>query len=89
MKHYNIIITGQVQGVFYRDSARRVAEKLGLTGQASNQPDGSVLIEAEGEASAIDQLVAWCKEGPKHAQVENVQVSQGEIKGYRKFEVEW
>ena len=54
LKHFNIKITGKVQGVFFRDTARQVARSLGVAGYASNRPDGSIYIEAEGEDQVVD-----------------------------------
>ncbi len=65
-------IKGRVQGVFFRDSTRRVAESLGITGHAINLPDGDVEVLACGDASSLDQLGEWLKEGPPHARVDDV-----------------
>lgn len=72
-----IHVTGQVQGVSFRASARVVATRLGLAGYARNQPNGSVLIVAEGSAAALDELVAWCETGPAHGRVDRVEVTSG------------
>ena len=80
-----IHITGHVQGVNFRASAQRLARQLGLTGYARNQPDGSVLIVAEGSTEALDELVAWCKIGPPRATVDRVEVSTGVPAGYQRF----
>jgi acylphosphatase len=65
-------IRGRVQGVFFRDSTRRVAESLGITGHAINLPDGDVEVLACGTPSSLDQLGEWLKEGPPHARVDDV-----------------
>lgn len=65
-------IKGRVQGVFFRDSTRRVAQSLGITGHAINLPNGDVEVVAYGEESAIDQLAGWLKDGPRMAQVSDV-----------------
>lgn len=87
MPHINIQITGKVQGVFYRDSTRRKAEELGVTGMVRNQPDGSVYAEAEGSEEAIHALAEWCKQGPQQAQVHQVTITPGEMVGYTSFEI--
>ena len=87
MPHYDIIVKGYVQGVYYRASARAEALRLGLCGFARNEEDGSVRIEAEGEQGALDQLVAWCRRGPPHARVETVEVAPGPWQGLRGFQV--
>jgi acylphosphatase len=65
-------IKGRVQGVFFRDSTRRVAHTLGITGYAINLDDGSVEVLACGERAAIDKLAAWLQEGPQMARVDEV-----------------
>lgn len=85
--HYTIVVRGKVQGVFYRASARQKAEALNLTGFAQNRPDGSVLIEAEGEDSILKEFVSWCRKGPPNAIVDDVTVTQRELSGYLSFTV--
>jgi acylphosphatase len=65
-------IEGRVQGVWFRESTRREAEPLGITGYARNMPDGSVEVLACGEPQALDQLEAWLKHGPRMARVDRV-----------------
>jgi acylphosphatase len=60
IEHRTFRIYGRVQGVFYRQSSRQVDRRLGLTGFARNNPDGTVTIEAEGPPDALDALLAWC-----------------------------
>ncbi len=67
-------VWGRVQGVLFRDSARRRAKKLGLTGCAKNLPDGSIEIMACGAPSAIDELFAWAKHGPPFAHVTKFEI---------------
>ena len=69
-----LVITGKVQGVFYRHSTRQKARELGLTGWVRNLADGSVEAEASGAKSVIEDLISWCRQGPANAQVENVAV---------------
>ncbi|QKK01630.1 MAG: acylphosphatase [Pseudomonadota bacterium] len=66
------LISGRVQGVFFRESTRREAESLGLTGHAVNLPDGRVEVAARGEGLALDRLEAWLSQGPGMARVEQV-----------------
>lgn len=87
MKRYIIRVTGKVQGVFYRDSARRVATTLGLSGVARNDPDGSVYIEVEGEESALEEFLEWCSVGPEHAIVQQARHNETEPIGYEGFEI--
>jgi acylphosphatase len=65
-------IKGRVQGVFFRESTRRVAEQLGITGHAINLSNGDVEVLACGEPVALDQLAEWLKEGPTMANVSSV-----------------
>lgn len=67
-----IRVTGRVQGVYFRQSAREVALRLGLTGFARNEDDGSVTIEASGTAAALDELERWCAHGPARARVDHI-----------------
>ena len=85
--HLDITVTGKVQGVFFRSSTKAVADQLGVKGQISNEPDGSVYIEAEGDKVALEMFLDWCKEGPEHAKVISVESHEGELKNYRNFEV--
>ena len=62
-----IIVTGKVQGVYYRDTTKRKAQALGLTGAAYNLKDKSVEIVAEGEKEKINELITFCKKGPEAA----------------------
>jgi acylphosphatase len=68
------VVAGRVQGVWFRESCRREAERLGVTGWAHNLRDGRVEIEAQGSRAAVDALVAWAHEGPRLAIVESVTV---------------
>lgn len=81
------VVTGRVQGVWYRDSARREAERRGLAGRAVNQSDGTVLLEAEGPQAAVDAFLAWAAEGPPRARVDTVTVDVVEPTGRAGFTV--
>ncbi len=75
-KKVRLKIYGRVQGVFFRDSARRKARELGLLScVAENMPDGTVEIVAEGREEGLNQLIEWCRAGgPAHAEVEKVEI---------------
>ncbi|WP_394695394.1 acylphosphatase [Pseudoxanthomonas japonensis] len=66
------LVSGKVQGVFFRASTREHALDLGLNGRATNLPDGRVDVIAEGDAAALDALEAWLHQGPPAARVESV-----------------
>lgn len=67
------IVTGRVQGVFFRDSTRKVAESLHLSGHAINLPDGGVEVRACGPEPEIKRLYEWLQEGPPLARVDRVE----------------
>lgn len=75
-KHLNIRITGKVQGVWFRDSAKAVADQLGITGFVRNEPDGAVYAEAEGTPLQLDQFLEWCREGSERAEVAQVEAAE-------------
>ena len=85
--HYDITVEGKVQGVFYRASTKEKATQLGIKGFVKNQADRTVFIAAEGSPAQLDQLVAWCRQGPPRAMVKNLQFQTSLIKGYEHFEV--
>ncbi len=68
-----IRVKGKVQGVFFRASTKEKADELDIKGWVRNEPDGSVLIEAEGEEGKLKEFLDWCWEGPSAARVEEVQ----------------
>ncbi|MDX2001604.1 MAG: acylphosphatase [Chitinophagales bacterium] len=88
MKHYNIRVTGKVQGVFFRDSTKKKAVELGVCGYVRNEADGSVFIEAEGEELALAQFLAWCTQGPSAARVDSLQMEIAAPQKFRSFEIE-
>jgi len=68
------VVSGRVQGVYYRGSTARIAASLGVTGHAVNLSDGRVEVLACGTAEAVDRLVAWLREGPSGAQVTKLDI---------------
>ena len=70
----HVYVTGYVQGVFYRHTTAKRAQDRGLTGWVRNLPDGRVEVLLEGEESDVRDVVEWCRSGPAHATVENVDV---------------
>ena len=78
-------IKGRVQGVFFRDSTRRVAQSLEITGYAINLADGNVEVLACGEPGAIDELAAWLQDGPQMARVDKVLAEDVEIRAPAAF----
>jgi acylphosphatase len=80
-------ISGRVQGVFFRDSLRREAERCGVAGWARNTRDGTVEAALEGEPEAVERVLEWCRRGPSRAEVVDLQVSEVEPEGLRGFEI--
>lgn len=89
MKHYNINISGRVQGIGYRNSVKHQARYLGIKGFVKNQPEGSVYIEAEGNSIALAEFVKWCKNGHPVASVEEISITEGEAIYYPSFEARY
>ncbi len=69
-----IFISGRVQGVFFRDSTRQVASRLGLSGGVRNLSDGRVEVQVGGDVEAVQALIKWLKTGPKLAKVSTIEV---------------
>jgi acylphosphatase len=69
-----ILVSGKVQGVFYRAHALEFARELGLTGTICNLSTGNVEIIAEGSENLLKEFYLWCQDGPKMAEVKNVQI---------------
>ena len=80
-------IKGRVQGVWFRDSTRKVAESLGLSGHAINLNDGNVEVFACGEQAAIDQLADWLRDGPRMAKVDQVIEDDATWQDVKGFEI--
>ena len=84
-QHLNIRVYGLVQGIFYRASAQKEAQRLNLNGFTKNEDDGSVYIEAEGEKENLDKFIKWCNIGPSISQVEKVVVTEDRLKNFSQF----
>jgi len=80
-------IKGRVQGVFFRDSTRRVAESLGITGHAINLSGGDVEVFACGSSDALDKLASWLNEGPRMASVTQVVTEDAEWQDSEYFRI--
>lgn len=74
MKSVSVLVSGRVQGVFFRASTREAALQYGVTGFVRNEPDGSVYIEATGEEESLQRFISWCRKGPPQAIVKDVEV---------------
>ncbi|MEZ5282054.1 MAG: acylphosphatase [Acidimicrobiales bacterium] len=80
-----VVVTGRVQGVWYRDSCMRQATRLGVSGWVRNRLDGTVEGQFEGPDAAVEALVAWCRRGPTHADVTAVEVTDTIPSGSESF----
>jgi acylphosphatase len=82
-----ILVSGQIQGVFYRDTCRSTAMSAGVAGSARNLPDGRVEVVLEGEEGAVDRVLDWCRKGTPGSVVQTVEVSGEEPKGETSFRI--
>ena len=82
-----VVVHGFVQGVFFRDSVRRLAERSGVAGWVRNTWDGTVEAVVEGDPDAVDRVVAFMREGPRGARVDRVDVADEEPEGLSGFQV--
>jgi acylphosphatase len=87
MKRVRVVVSGRVQGVFYRATCAEQARRLGVGGWVRNLPDGRVEAVFEGADAAVDAMVAWCREGPPYARVEDVEVHAEDPRGEAGFRV--
>ena len=76
-----------VQGVFYRDTCRRIAGQHGVAGWVRNRPDGTVEAVFEGPQHAVDRMVAWARRGPSHATVERIETLAEDPEGLTGFSI--
>jgi acylphosphatase len=81
-----VVVHGYVQGVFFRDSTRRLAERHGVAGWVANQPDGTVEAVLEGRAEDVEAVVEFCRRGPRGADVQRVEVHAQEPEGLSGFQ---
>lgn len=87
---YHIIVSGLVQGVFFRARMRDKAQELGLTGWVRNLPDGSLEAVFEGEEERVEQIINWAKKGPPGAVVSHLEKIQEEYQGeFKNFEIRY
>ena len=87
MERKRLIVHGRVQGVFYRDTARRRAESLGVAGWARNCADGTVELVLEGDSDAVEALVRFAHEWPSGALVDRVDIADEEPEGLSGFRI--
>jgi acylphosphatase len=86
----HILVSGRVQGVFFRDSTRRIAEELGIFGWVKNSDNSKVEAVLEGEKEIIQKLIEWAKRGPIFARVSGVEIEWQDYKGeFKNFEIRY
>lgn len=76
LRRVRVVADGRVQGVFFRDSTRAEADRLGVTGWVTNRGDGRVEAEFQGRSDAVEEMVAFCRRGPGHAEVRDLDVDE-------------
>ena len=87
MKTIRLIIKGKVQGVFYRATAKDVADMLGVKGRVKNLPDNNVEITATATDELLQKFIAWCKQGPPKARVDEVAVEDLTLEEFKDFRI--
>lgn len=82
-----ITVTGKVQGVYYRQSTREKALALDIKGTVCNLPNGNVYIIATGTKEQLDELVAWCRQGPSRAEVTAIELKDEPLQKFADFRI--
>ncbi len=85
----HLIISGKVQGVFFRANVRNKAVELGLKGYAKNLENGDVEVAAEGNEEKINELIDFIKKNPGHSKVENIKILEKMPENFKKFEIKY
>jgi len=87
MKTVRLIIKGKVQGVFYRATAKDVADLTGVKGWVKNLPDNNVEITATAAEETLQRFINWCKQGPPKAKVDDVTIEQLDLEEFNGFRI--
>jgi len=88
MVRRHVIISGRVQGVWFRGSAQDKAESLGITGWVRNTRDGRVESVFEGDEASVNEMISWCHHGPTMASVTNVEIDEEEYRNeFKSFDI--
>lgn len=82
-----VVVSGRVQGVWYRQACANEAARFGVTGWVTNLADGRVEAHVEGPSDGVEALIAWCRRGPPRAEVERIEVEEVGPEGHPGFEV--
>lgn len=86
-KAVKCIIKGTVQGVFFRNFVKTNAQKLGLNGFVRNLENGSVEVFVEGDVDSVDELCNICKQGPRHAKIKSVDITEQPFQDFKEFKI--
>ena len=87
LEHLDILISGRVQGVAFRWSAKKKADQFCITGFITNKTDGSVYIEAEGSTENLEKFACWYRRGPILAKIERLEIKKADLKNFTNFEI--
>lgn len=87
MKTVRLIIKGKVQGVFYRATAKDVADLTGVKGWVRNLPDKNVELFATAPEETLQKFISWCKQGPPKARVDEVIIEELDLQEFNNFKV--
>ncbi len=89
-KTVNVVVSGKVQGVWFRANTKNKAEQLGVTGWVKNSPGGTVEACFEGDEHQVQEMIEWCHRGPPRAKVEKVEVkNQESTRGFDNFSIKY
>jgi len=87
METVHLVIKGNVQGVYYRASAKEKANELGVKGWIKNSRGGHVEAIASGNKEQLEKFIEWCRQGPKHAEVSDIVVTKREEENFNDFSI--
>ena len=87
MKSVHLIVSGKVQGVFFRSNTGRKAAELGLAGYARNLEDGTVEVAVEGDEGKVQELIEFIRKNPGYSKVENIRITHKEPENFKSFEI--
>ena len=87
MKTVRLIIKGKVQGVFYRATAKDIADELGIKGWIKNLPDKNVEVTATASEDSLQKFIDWCKQGPPKARVDDVIIHEPDLQHFNDFRI--
>jgi acylphosphatase len=89
LKHFNITISGEVQGVNFRAETKKQADEMSISGFVENLSNDTVYIEAEGEEKKLDEFIRWCRKGTWFSKVKKAAVVESNPKGFKDFVIKY